>query len=436
MGSKRNKTKQAQRNVQDMPAKAGTPMDAPTYAPDGAPVLPGVSTSPQSAVAGFVAWAFIALIMIGYIAFRIEATVTRGSRMSIDRALFTVVNAATLTGFQLNLAIDHYNPPGQWMMLLLTIGGTQFALIAGGTAVTRIAKLPYTDLQIALTSIGAQIAVMLIGLLTLAHPDQPIVATLLQSCSAFGNSGVWMGDSPDVMAGRTHLVLLPLALLGGFGLPVLMDLFDAALRKRPLSNHTLTVVKLSAMIYLIGVALLFLFRFPSTPVEARTILASSSEAAINTRSAGLPIEFAADFPRFLQWILIGLMMIGAAPGSTGAGLKVTTIGKLFTGVRDILTGRNPGRLFGIAVVWLIGFLVLVMVSFLFLLWTDPGLDADRLFFIATSAASNCGLAHDRVGIVGTGMYVLTFTMLLGRVLPIVVLWWVVRYADQTDVAIG
>ena len=68
------------------------------------------------------------------------------------------------------------------------------------------------------------------------------------------------------------------------------------------------------MIYLIGVALLFLFRFPSTPVEARTILASSSEAAINTRSAGLPIEFAADFPRFLQWILIGPMMIGPAPG--------------------------------------------------------------------------------------------------------------------------
>jgi hypothetical protein len=41
-----------------------------------------------------------------------------------------------------------------------------------------------------------------------------------------------------------------------------------------------------------------------------------------------------------------------------------------------------------------------------------------------------------VGIVGTGMNVLSFTMLLGRILPILVLWWVIRYSNETDVAIG
>jgi trk system potassium uptake protein TrkH len=167
-----------------------------------------------------------------------------------------------------------------------------------------------------------------------------------------------------------------------------------------------------------------------------SVLASSSEAAINTRTAGLPIEFAADFPRYLQWVLIALMMIGPAPGGAGSGLKVTTIGKLFSGIRDVFAGRNPGRLFGIAIVWLTGFLLLVFVSFLLLLWTDPGLDADRLFFIATSAAANVGLAHDRVGIVGNGMYVLTLTMLLGRILPVGVLWWALKHADETDVAVG
>jgi trk system potassium uptake protein TrkH len=189
-------------------------------------------------------------------------------------------------------------------------------------------------------------------------------------------------------------------------------------------------------VYLLGLILLFVFRWPVDAAAARAALASSSEAALNTRSAGLPIEFAADFPRFLQWILVMLMIIGAAPGGAGGGLKVTTVGKLLSGVRETLVGRNPGRLFGIAVVWLTGFGMLVFVSFLLLLWSEPGLDADRLFFIATSAASNCGLAHDRVGIVGTGMYVLTLTMLLGRLLPILILWWVVQRADETDVAIG
>jgi Trk-type K+ transport system membrane component len=200
-----------------------------------------------------------------------------------------------------------------------------------------------------------------------------------------------------------------------------MDLFDAARRKRPLSNHTLAVLQLSALVYLVGVALCFVLRWPADTTAAMSVLASSSEAAINTRTAGLPIEFAADFPRYLQWVLIALMMIGPAPGGAGSGLKVTTIGKLFS---------------GIAIVWLTGFLLLVFVSFLLLLWTDPGLDADRLFFIATSAAANVGLAHDRVGIVGNGMYVLTLTMLLGRILPVGVLWWALKHADETDVAVG
>jgi trk system potassium uptake protein TrkH len=215
-----------------------------------------------------------------------------------------------------------------------------------------------------------------------------------------------------------------------------MDVVAALSRKRPLSKHTMAVLKLSAIVYLVAVVILFAFRFPDGPAAARKILASSSEAAINTRSAGLPIEFAADFPRYLQWVLIALMTIGTAPGSAGSGLKVTTVGELCCGVRDVIAGRTASRIFGIAVVWLLAFLALVFACFLVLLYTEPGLEADRLFFIAASAASNCGLAHDRIGIVSTGMYMLTITMLLGRILPIGVLWWVVHHADQTDIAIG
>ena len=235
---------------------------------------------------------------------------------------------------------------------------------------------------------------------------------------------------------KTHLVLLPMSILGGLGLPVLMDLLDALRRKRPLSNHTWAVLRLFALVYLVAVALLFVLRFPENAKEAKAILLSSSAAAINTRSAGIPIEFAADFARPVQWILILLMAIGAAPGGTGGGLKVTSLGHLYTGIRDLFAGRAPGRVFGIALAWFASFGSLIFLSFLFLLWTDPGLDADRLFFIATSAATNCGLAHDRITIVRTGMHVLTISMLLGRILPLAILWWVIRHADETDVAIG
>ena len=46
-----------------------------------------------------------------------------------------------------------------------------------------------------------------------------------------------MGNDPMLLDWRTHTILLPLAILGGLGLPVLMDLADAVRRKR-ISHHT------------------------------------------------------------------------------------------------------------------------------------------------------------------------------------------------------
>jgi trk system potassium uptake protein TrkH len=426
LGSKRNKNRNAQT----------THTQSPRAEPIAA--LPISRTSAHSAIAGFVAWAWVALMLVGYIVFRIDGLgLAKGNMLSKPRATFAVVNAATLTGFQTtHLAIDHYNAGGQIMIFLLTIGGTLLALICGGIAVARIAKLPYSDWQITRGAIFAQCIVLIIGGFTLHHVGQPILVALLQAASAFGSSGVWMGDAPGLFDGRTHLILLPLAVLGGLSLPVLMDLIDALRGRRALSQHTMSVLKLSAIVFLVGLLVLFVLRLPDDGKTARKVAASSLIESINTRTAGLPFEFAADFPRYLQWVLIVLMAIGAAPGGTAGGLKVTTIGTLFRGVRETLSVKNPGRIFGMALVWLAAFVSIIFVSLLFLLWTEPGLEADRLLFIVTSAATNCGMAPDRVGIVGTGMYVLSLTMLTGRILPILILWWVVRHSDETDVAIG
>ncbi len=78
-------------------------------------------------------------------------------------------------------------------------------------------------------------------------------------------------------------------------------------------------------------------------------------------------------------------------------------------------------------------------TLLALLATNPDQPGDRLLFLAVSAASNVGLAHNPVTIVGSGMFVLSGTMLLGRILPLVILWWTV-YAvqdeDEGEVPVG
>jgi hypothetical protein len=68
--------------------------------------------------------------------------------------------------------------------------------------------------------------------------------------------------------------------------------------------------------------------------------------------------------------------------------------------------------------------------------TQPDLNADRLLLLAVSAASNAGLSHDRVAIVGPGLAALSATMLLGRLLPWGLLWWLAAAAPDENVAIG
>ena len=93
---------------------------------------------------------------------------------------------------------------------------------------TRIAKLPYTDLQIALSSIGTN----------RRHADWIALPGASRSADCRDASAIVQcirkqrrldGRFAGCCWRAAHTcVLLPLAMLGGFGLPVLMDLFDAA----------------------------------------------------------------------------------------------------------------------------------------------------------------------------------------------------------------
>jgi hypothetical protein len=67
---------------------------------------------------------------------------------------------------------------------------------------------------------------------------------------------------------------------------------------------------------------------------------------------------------------------------------------------------------------------------------SPDRTADYLLFLSVSATANAGLAYDRLSIVGQGMHTLTAAMLLGRAVPLIVLWWTARTTPEADVAIA
>jgi Trk-type K+ transport system membrane component len=267
----------------------------------------------------------------------------------------------------------------------------------------------------------------------------PLVA-VFQAASAFGNSGLWLGPAPTTTGATTHAILLPLAVLGGLGLPVLIDLSNWVFGKSELSQHTRLILKLCAVTYLLGFLALLIAQISAANAGGwgawRNTIASCTAAAINTRTAGLPVQSPAAFTGAGQWVLMALMAVGSASAGTAGGVKVTTLWQLIRGTWGIVRGRIVRRAMGIAIVWVGFYAVALFIGMALLAACDSVTTGDRVLFLAVSALSNVGLSHDPVAMTGPGLIVLSGLMLAGRIAPLLVLWWVATTGEEVDVLIG
>jgi len=385
---------------------------------------------------------YLLLIVAGYVLLRDPGVAPRSNEFKHGQAFFMAADAATLTGFQLQRPpFREQSLQGPLVLLALTIAGSLVSLVVGGIAVVRILKLPYSDGRVILTALAWVGSSLLIGTVFLTDRSGSLnIETLLdcwqRSASAFANSGVCIGQPPGPASWQTQVVMLPLAVLGGLGLPVLMELGDALRARRPLSRHSTVVLVMTAAVYLVAVVWFGVLRWAagSGGWEA---MASSSAVAINARTAGLPLENLDDLPRIMRWLIVPLMIVGAGSGGTAGGLKLTTLAHLFTGVRRSLRGETTGRPFAIAATWAGIYGLVVVVAFLSLLQVTGGrLPADRLLFDSISAVSNVGLSPGPVTLVGAELFILGSAMVVGRLAPLMILWWMAETTQDAEMAVG
>jgi len=381
-------------------------------------------SDPPSTLIGWLTPLWLISIVIG--AFLLPTIgSSEGNEMTPDRALFTAVNAATLTGFS-GAGMESLLWPGRMVILLLTVFGAFYALVMGGHLLCRAVGLHYTDRQIMRTTLVIE-AFLLFGVTPFFLPitDSVIPAAQL-AIGAFANSGVSWGRLPDATSWATHVIILPLTVLGGLGIPVILELWNWLLRRNPLSAHTDISTKLTAAVYLLGVVGmlgLFFFEYGDVPPRAAMM---ASVSAVDARSLGLDIVPLSTWPTGVSWCVMGLMLIGACPGSAGGGLFVTTFATLWTGVRRSFTGAPAGRPFAIVCVWIAMYALAVGVTVLALVATAGQGAGDRLLFLAISALGTVGLSHDPISLVGPPLHILTIAMLLGRLAPLAMLWWLGR----------
>jgi trk system potassium uptake protein TrkH len=257
---------------------------------------------------------------------------------------------------------------------------------------------------------------------------------IFHSVSAFCNAGMHLfGDSLMSYAGDAYTCVLIAALfiLGGLGFVVLIEL--AQVSPRRYSFHTRLVLYSSGL--LLAAATVFVLASEySNPATLGAIggikktLAAFFQGAAPRTAGFYTVSVAAMRPVTLLF-LMGLMFVGASPGSTGGGVKTTTtLVVLATLVSFIKGDEEPGMLHrrfsrGVVqrsmVVVTTGFL-LVAVASVILLSVEP-FESTRVLFEVVAAFSTAGLS---TGITPSlsplSRIVIMLAMFAGRVGPLTI----------------
>lgn len=163
--------------------------------------------------------------------------------------------------------------------------------------------------------------------------------SVFHSISSFNNAGIDILGGGRSLAPYRDNVLLNLStcfliISGGIGFLVMVDVVKCRFRFRKFTLHSKVVVTTTAFLLAAG-ALLLKFTDPLSWLTAFFLSVSARTAGFATLDLGTLSNAG------LFTILI-LMFIGASPGSTGGGIKTTTIFVLAQEIRCIFSKQRPG----------------------------------------------------------------------------------------------
>jgi trk system potassium uptake protein TrkH len=383
----------------------------------------------------------------------------QGTRIMPIDALFTSVSATCVTGLAVVDTPNAFTSFGEASILvLIQVGGlgmmvlsTFATVILGGRltlrgeqALGQVLELntPGHAYRLVRFIVASTLTIEAIGALLLTwrfmqhgvELPEAIWRGVFHSISAFCNAGFALQTDSVVMMQSDPLALLVIALLiivGGLGFLVLSWLWLRALR---VERHR-SPVQVRVVLWL-SAGLIVLGAIAYASLEWQASLAGLSPfdkltnavfQSVSTRTAGFnSVDLTLMQPATLLVVVV-LMFIGAAPGGTGGGIKVTTLAVLTAAIPGIVSSRGGATLFGrsvgpvilqrAATITVVAAMTATLALFLLLLSEDAPIEI--LAFEVVSALGTVGLS---LGVTPnlsvTGKFVIIATMFIGRVGPL------------------
>ena len=406
-----------------------------------------------------LAFGFSSIIALGTLLLMLPDATQTMEHLSFLDALFTATSATCVTGLIVVDIGSTFSTFGQTVLLLLIqVGGLGFMTIAALFALLLRRKISFRErlvLQEAMSQNTMEGIVRLIkkvlfysfvvevgcGLLLGMRwcSQMPFTRAMYygiwHAVSLFNNAGMHLFQKGDHLNGYINdplvtIVAIVLIFTGGLGFIVIAEALDYTKNKK-ISLHAKVVLTTSVSLVLLATFIIFALEVtnPATlgSLDETEKWIYSLFQAITPRSGGATTLDICALRQTTQFFILILMFIGASPGSTGGGIKVTTFAIMIAAVWTIIRGREQVVLFryrladdqvlkALTFMWVaMGFIV----TFAMLLSMTEKEDFFALLFETTSAFGTVGLS---LGVTKNltmfGKILVCVMMFIGRLGPV------------------
>lgn len=259
--------------------------------------------------------------------------------------------------------------------------------------------------------------------------------SLFHAISSFCNAGIGLIDHQTLFHTPSTIVLvttLVLMLSGGLGFITWTEIFKylhsmRSKKKYNVSLHSKIILHATAI--MIGVTSIIIFMLEHNHAFAQSSAATaylySIFHAISFRSGGLLTVPVAEFHIATLLLALIIAFIGSSPGSTGSGVKITTISIFFATIRAAVSGRTDVEIKGRAIardqtykcIAIVSLSLAWIITTLFLLLiAETSFSFFQLFFEVVSAFTTLGVSTKITASLSViGKIIIIVTMIIGRI---------------------
>lgn len=405
---------------------------------------------------------FMVVTILGGILLSLPISMRDGKSVKLIDGFFIATSAICVTGLSSIDIGSVYNIFGQMVILvLIQLGGLGVITFTSVIIIMISKKIGYYTKKIVQEDINIDttfkieeyvkkvilsvIVIEFIGTVILFFEFikkfgflKAVYYSFFHSVSAFCNAGFSL-FSDNLYGFKNSFIInmtIPLLIfLGGIGFSTILNCYNVLRKKeKRLTSTTKLSIKISIFLVIIGMVAMLILEYSNKSTIGNLSFGQKLEASffqsVTTRTAGFNTISISGLKRSTSLLFVILMFIGASPGSTGGGIKTTTIGLIILGTLATLKNKDTieydkrsvsWRIYSKAITVLFISLIYTTICVFLLILFERNKNLLDLVFEVFSAFGTVGLSRNLTpSLADISKFILIVTMFVGRVGPLTI----------------